>query len=567
MRYFEQYKKLIDEGKIAVCKEMKLAIKRIDRFKKEYIFKQEEADKRIAFIENECSNTKGVRGPLKLALPQKVWVETAWGFYHKAKIIKTDPVTMEEFEVIEERRLIHEIPIIVSRGCGKTTLGSAIAEVGQIADGEYGADVNILAYTREQAGYLYNANRAMLNNENSILYLLRQADELSSTKQGLLYRPTNSLMTIKTADYESLDGTNAHYNFFDEVHTYDDDFIKVVNDGSAKKRKNWQTWYLTTNGTKRDSVFDRYYNKWIDILKGKTVNDTVMPFIYKLDSIEEINDPKMWVKAIPLLGITVEREAVALDIATSKNDPTAQAELLAKTFNIPTNNFLAYFTNEECLGNKSQFDNSLFVGTKENKAKCVLGIDLSDVNDICSISFEIIKGEKRFFKALKFMPRRSIEKLPRAQAEKYEEWEQEGKLHLHEKDHNDQEYIFNYIKDYMNENNIFPICVGYDKWNSREIRRYFEEYYGDICVEIQQTTKGLSNYLKVYKEKLGAGNIIFDDPVMTWCHMNVQVKVDANMNVFPNKKKAKDKIDVFASNLDAFIAYELKKEDLYFYFN
>ncbi|MDS9197281.1 terminase large subunit, partial [Streptococcus pneumoniae] len=108
-----------------------------------------------------------------------------------------------------------------------------------------------LAYSREQAGYLFNASRAMLSNEESLLHYMREADILRSTKQGILYETTNSLMSIKTSDYESLDGTNAHYNIFDEVHTYDDDFIKVVNDGSSRKRKNWITWYISTNGTKR----------------------------------------------------------------------------------------------------------------------------------------------------------------------------------------------------------------------------------------------------------------------------------------------------------------------------
>lgn len=74
MRYFDQYAKLIADGKIAVCQEVKLSIERVERYKREYTFKQHEADKRIDFIENECSNTKGASGKLKLALPQKVWL-------------------------------------------------------------------------------------------------------------------------------------------------------------------------------------------------------------------------------------------------------------------------------------------------------------------------------------------------------------------------------------------------------------------------------------------------------------------------------------------------------------
>lgn len=566
MRYFDKYKDLIKDGTIPVSKEVLLAIDRVNYFKDNYIFKQDEADKRISFIENECSNTKGIRSPLKLALPQKVWLETSWGFYHKMEVTKIDPDTMKEFKTVEERRLIHETVIIEGRGSGKTTLAAAIGEVGQIADGEYGADVQELAYSREQAGYLFNANRAMTNYEESLLFLMREADMLSSTKQGMLFRPTNSLMSIKTSDYESLDGTNAHYNIFDEVHTYDEDFIKVVNDGSSRKRKNWMTWYISTNGTKRDMVFDKYYNDWLDILNGKIKNDTIMPWIYKLDDISEIKNPSMWIKALPMLGITTEKESIALDVEMCKNDPVKQAELMAKTFNLPINNYLSYFTTEECMGNKEEFNPQLFVGTEDSKAKAVIGLDLSDVNDICSVSFMIPKGDRFYFLAKKYMPRCRIDKLPKAQRDRYLKWEQEGYLHIHELDNNDQTYIFEDLRAFMTENKIMPVLLTYDKWKVDEILRLFDNYYGLETFNVQQNTKTLSQPLKLYKAKIGAGKVLFDDPIMSWCHSNVNVKIDANDNIFPNKEKAKDKIDVFSSNLDCFVGYLKMKEDIQYYF-
>lgn len=567
MRYFDQYVKLIEAGKVPICYEVGLAIERVQRFKKQYRFKQREADKRINFIENECSQTKGQSGNLKLALPQKVWLEITWGFYYDAEVTKTDPETLEEYRTIEERRLINEVPIIVPRGTGKTTLGSAIGEVGQIIDDEYGADIQLLAYNREQAGYLFNASRAMLSNENSLLYLLREANVLRSTKQGILYEDTNSLMSIKTSEYESLDGTNSHYNIFDEVHTYDEDFIKVVNDGSRKKRKNWITWYISTNGTKRERVFDKYYAQWVEILEGKRQNDHIMPWIYKLDSVEEVSKPEMWMKAMPLLGITTEKETISAEIEDAKGDPSKQAELMAKTFNLPVNNYLSFFTNEECKGNAEEFEDERFVGNDERNARCVLGLDLSDVNDICSASFMIVDGDKRLFMNRKYMPRNRIEALPKEQKEKYLAWEQQGHLIIHELDYNDQEFIFNDLREFMTEHKIMPLVVGYDKWNAREIVRLFNDYYGDVCVIVEQTVKNLSSNLKVYKSKAQAGKIIFNDPVSTWNHMNVVVKIDGNGNIFPNKEKAKNKIDVFASQLDAYIAYEMKKDELQYYFD
>ena len=566
MKHFDKYCELIDSGQVLVCDLAKLSIERVKRYKQQYIFKQSEVDKRIKFIEEHCSNTKGASGRLKLALPQKVWLETAWGFYHEIEVTKTNPDTLMEYKALEERRLINEIPVIVPRGTGKTTLGSAIGLVGQLIDGEYGADVQLLAYSREQAGYLFNACRAMTSNDDTLVGMLRQLEKLRSTKQGILFEDTNSLLSIKTSDYESLDGTNAHYNIFDEVHTYDEDFIKVVNDGSSRKRQNWMTWYLSTNGTKRDRLFDKYFDKWVKILKGSIINDAVMPWVYQLNNIADIHNPKLWQMAMPLLGITTSREAIAKDIEMSANDPAQQAELMAKTFNLPINNYLAYFTNEECKGNAEKFDFGRFKGNQSKKAYCVLGIDLSRVDDICSVSFMIPDGDERYFYNLKFAPRQHIETRPKAQRDEYFAWEANGHLHLHELDHNCQEYIFDYLVEFMTENDIFPIAVGLDAWNSDTIRLRFKERYGVEATLIAQTVKGLSNHLKIYKTKIKVGKIIFDDPISCFCHMNVVVKIDANQNVFANKKKAKEKIDVFASQLDAFACYENEKENLSYYF-
>jgi phage terminase large subunit-like protein len=543
-----------------------MAIDRVKRYKKQYIFKQEEADRRINFIENECSNVKGSNGNLKLALPQKVWLETVFGFFKEIEVTKTDPDTMEETKTKCICRLIHEVPIIVSRGTGKTTLAAALAFTGQILDGEQEADIQCLAYTREQAGILFNTSRSMTSKEGSILCMLKKQDLLSSTKQGLMYRPTNSLMTIKTSNYEVLDGTSGYMNIFDEVHTYDEDFIKIVNDGSSRKRKNWLTFYITTNGIKRGKVFDKYYNKWLDILSGRIENDSVMPWIYKLDDVSEIHNPKMWAKAMPLLGITTDKETIMKDIEMSKNDPVAQAELMAKTFNLPVNSYLAYFTNEECLSNKKAFKPKLFKGSDERNARCVLGADLSDVRDICSMSFMIVEGENRHFLNKKYMPRHVIESLPKEQRDQYLKWEHDGALTIHDLDFNDQKYIFEDLKNFISENKILPLKIGYDKWNARELIRLFEEHYGNIAFEVPQTVKMLSGPLKIFKEKAKNGRLIFDDPVASWCMSNVNVKVDHNNNIFPSREKAKSKIDVFASMLDAFICYESNKEELQWYF-
>lgn len=267
-----------------------------------------------------------------------------------------------------------------------------------------------------------------------------------------------------------------------------------------------------------------------------------------------------------MLGITTEKESIHRDIESSKNDPAKQDELMAKTFNLPVNNYLSYFTNSEVYGNREKFDADMFVGTPENNVVVSMGIDLSAVNDICSVSFMKIDGEDRYFINRKYMPRCRVEKLPKDQRDKYFEWETNGYLVLHDQDYNEQSYIFNDIQNFMAEHHILPIVIGYDDWSAGEIVSMFTQVYGDVCCNVTQTTNTFSQPMKVYKELLGNGKIIFDDPVSTWNHMNVVVRMDAKGNIFPNKAKAKNKIDVFVSQLDAFVAFEKNRDSLVYYY-
>jgi phage terminase large subunit-like protein len=437
----------------------------------------------------------------------------------------------------------------------------------QLIDGEYGADVQLMAITREQAGFLFEAMRAMRTREGSLIKTLTDAGVLRSTKKGVLFEPTNSVSLIKTSDYDTLDGTNAHGNIFDEVHGYTTDFIKVVNDGSSRKRRNWQTWYLSTNGTVRDAVFDNYYKQWLSILDGGLDDDYTMPWLYHLEDVAEVQDRSAWVKANPMLGIILERESIESDMRKAVNRPDLQAELLAKTFNIPVNSYLSFFTNDECYGNKATYRPEVFEGTPESPRLVIVGIDLSAVNDICSVSFMAIGGDKRYFLNRKYMPRSRVEALPQELRDRYLTWEAEGQLTLHDQDFNKQSFVFWDLMAFMTEHHLTPLMVGYDDWSAGEIRALFEDTYGKAVVHnVPMTTKSLSLGMKMYKELLLSGKLVFNDPVATWNHLNVVARMDANGNVFPNKEKAKNKIDVFMSQLIAYIAFERNKDELAYYF-
>lgn len=569
MQYTSEYVSKINKGEIVIGKKIEKALNRLNHYLEKYEFDQYEVNRKIAFIETETSQTKGSKEQLKLALPQKVWLEIAWGFYITEEVELINPSTMEFEKQSIRHRVIHEVPLVMARGNGKTTLGSAIALAGQLVDKEEGADIQLLAYNREQAGFLFNAVKTMITRQGTILAKLNVKNKLRSTKQGIYHEPSNSLISIKTSDYETLDGTNAHYNIFDEVHTYDDDFIKVVNDGSAKKRLNWMTWYLTTNGTKRDALFDKYYKKWSNILDGIIESDSIFPLIYEIDSKEDVSDldsnpdkTKNFQKANPMLNImpSLTIKSILHDITLSKGDLSAQNEILAKTFNYPSESFGTYFSNEEINGNKELFDEEIFKGTEDKYVNVVIGADLSEVNDLTSISLLRVIDDKFYFKTYSFLPRNSLSNFSKERKKYMLEMHKKGNLILHDNDYNDQKEIYAFIKKILNENYLRPVLLAPDRWHADTFIEEYKKYHNYKVDTINQTVKVLSGPMKLYKTKLALGKVIFNNDLARFAHSNVVVKVDANGNIYPNKSKANDKIDPFMAQLDAFVGY-INNED------
>lgn len=549
MKWTFKYIEQINTGKIAVDKEILKVIELIRKRLKKYIFVQDEVDRRIDFVQKETANTKGSHDFLKLALPEKFWIENIYGFFIEYK-------SPEDY-----LRLTHQVPLVVSRGTGKTTLAATFALIGILLDNEYGADVQCFAKTKEQASQLFDTASAMINKEGTILRAYKERGLLNNYRNEIRFKPTNSIMKIKVSDYRKLDGTNSHYNVFDEVHSYTQDFIKIVNDGSSKKRKNWMSFYITTNGTVRGNVFDRYYEKWEKILNQDVEDDSVLPFIYKLDSTKEVHDPNKWMKAIPLINITTPAEVIEKDVKASLNDPSDQAELLAKTFNIPATAAHLYFNVNEIYGNKELFDPDVFVGNDYRKARAIMGLDFADINDILAISFMIKKNDIFYFKNLKMIPKRGIDKKPFKIRQQYQKWIDNGELLTHDNDYNSRDVVIDAIEDFCKEQKIGIIGMGYDQWHAREVAEKMKSIYGVNPTAIRQGAYTLSDPMKQFKVLLDTKKISFDSDLDTWNMGHVEALKDGNGNIKPSKSNPENKIDVFAAMLDAYTCYKMNEQE------
>ena len=557
MQYTKAYVDKINNNEIVVGRKIIQALNRVQSYLDKYEFIGNKAYSKINFIESETCQTKGSNANLKLALPQKVWLEIVWGFYKKSE--SNDKLV----------RVIHQVPIMMGRGNGKTTLISAVALVGLLIDDEYGADVQILATTRQQAELAFSASKAMLNKAGSLLNKLTLNKQLKRTKQGLMFEPTNSLMSVKTSKYETLDGTNAHYNVFDEVHAYKTDFIKVVNDGSTRKRSNWISWYVTTNGRTRDAVFDRYYKTWADVLSGKIDDDSIFPFLYEIDSLEDVSDIKKhpekavnFQKANPMIGYmdSLSTSSIMKDLLSAESDIIAQQEILAKTFNYPMLSYGTFFNNMQVLGNSDLYED-VFKGTEERYKNVILGVDLASVNDIASVALLTKKDDVLYYKTFSFLPKESMYKMPYDKQQFLEQQVDKGNLIVHDLPENDIKLIFDHVADYLDSNYLRPVVLAPDPWSIDTFEVLYNDRYGYKVHYIRQGARTLSKPMQSYRSLIDAGKIVWNNALVNWAHANVVADVDSNNGVKPNKRKSVDKIDPFAAQLDAYVGYYELKED------
>lgn len=585
MKYTYQYVKMIKEKKIVIGYKIYLMLLRCKDYLEKYEFRQDLVDSKLAFIEQHTSQAKGSNEPIRLALPQKVWLEAPWGFYKRENKEKLNPDTLE-VEIVESyERVIHQVFLILGRGQGKTTLVSAIGLVGMLIDNEYGANVQILARVNKQANLVFDTVKSMISRKGTILEALVESGDLKTTQKNVIYSPNNAEMSVQTGDYETLDGTNAHYNIFDEVHAYNTDIIKVVNDGSSRKRKNWITWYISTNGTLRGSVFDTYYEKMSEVLFGNIQDDSIWPLIYEIDRQEDVADAidnpnlrKNFQKANPLIDIlpSLTTEGILQDMISSAGDESSQNEILAKTFNYPAQSSGLFFSNEDILGNRELFDDSLFRGLskEENNGEypkyknVILGADLSQTTDLAAISIMLKEKDKFYFKTFTFLPRASLKNYSKEIRELLLGFEKKGELILHDYDTNDIDFIFDYVARFLSDHKLRPVLLAPDRYFSDRLEELFLQRYNGKVVRIPQGAPTLSEPMKMYKHLLREKKLIFNSSLVTWTHGNVVSLVNTNGQIKPikgskeNGKSKHYKIDPFAAQLDALAGYMMEQDYL-----
>lgn len=568
--YYGQFRDAVIRGEIPVCREISMEMNRIDDLiaNPGIWYDDEAVNGFIAYCENELTLTDG--GDLHLLDSFKLWAEQIFGWYYfvERSVYKPNPNGHGGRYVKKtiKKRLITKQYLIVARGAAKSMYGSCIQNFFLNVDTTTTHQITT-APTMKQAEEVMSPIRTAITRARGPLFkFLTEGSlqnttgskanrvKLASTKKGVENFLTGSLLEIRPMSINKLQGLRCKITTVDEWLSGDlrEDVIGAIEQG-ASKLDDYLIVAISSEGTVRNGSGDTIKMELMDILKGEYVNPHVSIWYYKLDSIEEVNQPEMWLKANPNLGKTVTYETYQQDVERAEKAPAARNDILAKRFGIPMEGYTYYFTYEETIPHRKR---------DYWQMPCSLGCDLSQGDDFCAFTFMFPLGNERYgIKTRNYISSSTLMKLPAAMRIKYDQFMREGSLIVLEGTTLDMMEVYEDLDNHINDCGYDVRSLGFDPYNAKEFIGRWESENGPFGIEkVIQGVKTESVPLGELKKLSEERKLLFDEELMMFAMGNCITLEDTNGNRKLLKKRYEQKIDAVAAMMDAYVAYKLNRD-------
>lgn len=571
-RYYGMFRDAVIRGEVPICKEIEMEMHRIDDLiaNPGIYYDDEVVEGWIVFCENEMTLTDG--SDLHLLDTFKLWGEQVFGWYYFVErsvyVLKEDGHGGHYVNKRIKKRLINKQYLIVGRGAAKSLYGSCIQSYFLNADMSTTLQIATGPTMRQADETLSPIRTAIIRSKGPLFKFLTAGSlqnttgskanrtKLASTKKGIENMLTGSLLEIRPMVIDKLQGLRVKCATVDEWLSGDirEDPIGAIEQSASKEQGGAYTNdYLiiatSSEGTVRNGIGDTIKMELSDILKGEYNNPHVSIWWYKLDSVDEVADPDMWVKANPNLDKTVTYETYQLDVERAEKAPSTRNDILAKRFGIPMEGYTYYFTYEETLPHRPR---------KFWNMPCSMGADLSRGDDFCSFTFLFPLANGSFgVKTRNYITSYTLAKLPAAMRAKYDEFMAEGTLVIMEGTVLDMMQVYDDLDAHIIECGYDVRSIGYDPYNSDKFVERWRSENGPFGIEkVIQGAKTESVPLGELKLLSEQRMLLFDESLMTFTMGNCITLEDTNGNRKLYKRRHEQKIDAVAAMMDAYIAYK-----------
>lgn len=568
--YYGKFRDAVMRGEIPVNKEISMEMNRIDELiANPGIYYDDQAiNGFIEFCESELTLTDGA--DLHLLDSFKLWAEQIFGWYYfvERSVFEPSPDGHGGRYVTKriKKRLINKQYLIVARGAAKSMYGSMIQNYFLNVDVTTTHQITT-APTMKQAEEILSPIRTAITRAKGPLFKFltegsmqnttgskANRTKLASTKKGIENFLTGSLLEIRPMNINKLQGLRCRIATVDEWLSGDirEDVIGAIEQG-ASKLDDYLIIAMSSEGTVRNGSGDTIKMELMDILKGDYVNPHVSIWYYRLDEVEEVSDPRTWMKANPNIGKTVTYETYQLDVERAEKTPAVRNDILAKRFGIPMEGYTYFFTYEETLPHRRRD----FWGMS-----CAMGADLSQGDDFCAFTFLFPLRDGSFgIKTRNYITEKTLHKLPGAMRLKYDEFMKEGSLIVLDGTVLDMQEVYDDLDAHITNREYDVRCFGFDPYNARAFVERWERENGPFGIEkVIQGAKTESVPLGELKKLAEERMLLFDEELMMFAMGNCITLEDTNGNRKLLKKRQDQKIDAVAAMMDGYIAYKLNKD-------
>ena len=514
----------------------------------------------IAFCEEEL--VLGDGSPLVLLDSFKLWAEDLYGWYYFSESKVYDPKIKAYKTIRKKKRLRRKQIIITARGSAKSMYASNNQAYNLIVDQTTTHQITTAPTIKQSEEVLLPLKTAITVARGPVLGWMTEGSincttgnkanrvKIASTKKGIENFITGSYLESRPMSIDKLQGLGVKCSTIDEWLSCDirEDVIGALEQG-ASKVDDWLIIAMSSEGTVRNGAGDTIKMELMDILKGKYEAPNVSIWWYKLDNLEEVNMPEMWLKANPNLGATVSYETYEIEKQRAENAPAARNDILAKRFGIPMEGYTYFFTYEET-----------FCHEKRDywQMECAMGADLSQGDDFCAFTFLFPLGDGSFgIKTRSYITSLTLHKLPAAMRIKYDEFMKEGSLIVLEGTVLNMMEVYEDLDEFITANEYDVNCFGYDPYNAKAFVERWELEHGPFgTVKVIQGARTESVPLGELKKLAEERLLLFDEELMSFTMGNCITLEDTNGNRKLLKKRYEHKIDNVAALMDAFIAYK-----------
>ena len=569
-KYYGQFREEVLLGHIPVCREISMEMNRIDALitNRGIYYDEDAVEGFILYCEKELTLTDGA--DLVLLDTFKLWSEQIFGWYYFVERSVYEPGPDNHggryVRKMIKKRLVNKQYLIVARGGAKSMYASCIQNYYLNVDTSTTHQITT-APTMKQAEEVMSPIRTAITRARGPLFkFLTEGSiqnttgsranrmKLSPTKKGIENFLTGSLLEIRPMAIDKLQGLRPKVATLDEWLSGDvrEDCVGAVEQG-ASKLDDYIIIAISSEGTVRNGSGDTIKMELMNILKGDYINPHTSIWYYRLDSVDEVADPAMWIKAQPNIGKTVTYETYQLEVERAENAPATRNDILAKRFGIPMEGYTYFFTYDETLPHRKRDFWSL---------PCALGADLSQGDDFCAFTFLFpLSGGNFGVKTRCYISSLTLMKLPGAMRTKYDEFINEGSLMVLECTVLDMMDVYEDLDKFIQDFEYDVRCFGFDPYNAKEFVTRWETENGPYGIEkVIQGIKTESVPLGELKTLSGERMLIFDQDLMTFAMGNAITLEDTNGNRKLLKKRYDQKIDSVSALMDAWVAYKLNKE-------